>query len=107
MHRYNLDQRHPWLLPSKHYVTTLIFRNEHKKLLHCGPEQLLSSVKLRYWRLAGRQEARKITRHCIECFRFKHKPLETVMADLPKDRLQGFVRPFAISGVDYAEPIQI
>ncbi|XP_018368501.1 PREDICTED: uncharacterized protein LOC108764660 [Trachymyrmex cornetzi] len=29
------------------------------------------------------------------------------MADLPRDRLQGTVRPFTISGVDYAGPVQI
>lgn len=63
----NLDQRHPWLLPSKHHITILVFRDEHKRLLHCEPEQFLSSVRLRYWPLAGRQEARKVTRHCVEC----------------------------------------
>ncbi|XP_018371197.1 PREDICTED: uncharacterized protein LOC108766413, partial [Trachymyrmex cornetzi] len=101
------DQKHPLLLPAKHYITTLIFQEEHRRLLHCGPEQLLASIRLRYWPIVGRQEARKITRHCIECFRFKPKVIEAVMADLPKDRLQGCLRPFAISGVDYAGPIQI
>lgn len=103
----NLDQRHPWVLPAKHHITTLIFKEEHKRLLHCGPEQLLSVVRLRYWPLAGRQTARKVTRQCLECFRYKPKPLDAVMADLPKDRLRSFVRPFVISGVDYAGPIQI
>lgn len=103
----HLDQRHPWLLPSKHHITTILLREEHKKLLHCGPEQLLSTIRLRYWPLSGRHEARKITRNCWECFRQKPQPLEAVMANLPKDRLRGFVRPFTITGVDYAGPIQI
>ncbi|XP_018404101.1 PREDICTED: uncharacterized protein LOC108780784 [Cyphomyrmex costatus] len=106
----NIDQKHPYVfnvLPSRHHITTLILREEHKRLLHCGPEQLLASIRLRYWPLLGRQEARKVTRQCLECFRLKPKPLEAVMADLPKDRLQGTVRPFAISGIDYAGPIQI
>lgn len=101
------DQKYPLVLPSKHYVTTLIFQEEHRKLLHCGPKQLLASIRLRYWPLSGRQEARKITRRCIDCFRFKPKVVEAIMADLPKDRIQGYLRPFAISGVDYAGPIQI
>ncbi|XP_018407562.1 PREDICTED: uncharacterized protein LOC108783489 [Cyphomyrmex costatus] len=103
----NIDQKHPYILPSKNHITTLMLREEHKRLLHCGPEQLLASIRLRYWPLSGRHEARKVTRQCLECFRLKPKPLEAVMSDLPKDRLQGTVRPFAVSGVDYAGPIQI
>lgn len=94
-------------MPFKHFVTRLLLRNEHVKLNHCGPEQLLASVRQNYWILSGRKEARKITRSCLNCFRLRPKSAQVQMGDLPVARVTGYIRPFTISRVDYAGPIKI
>ncbi|XP_033229716.1 uncharacterized protein LOC117181261 [Belonocnema kinseyi] len=103
----SMDQKYPFIIPFKHFATTLILQREHIRLLHCGPEQLLSSVRHRYWPLSGRREARKITQKCIHCFKMKPQTLDVLMGDLPKSRLSGNLRPFTKTGVDYAGPILI
>lgn len=101
------DAKHPIILPSKHFVTRLILKEEHANLHHCGSEQLLASIRQRYWIVSGRKETRKITRSCLNCFRLRPKSTQVKMGDLPTARVTGYVRPFTISGVDYAGPIQI
>ncbi|XP_071640851.1 uncharacterized protein [Temnothorax longispinosus] len=101
------ETRHPIVLPAKHKVTRLIFRAMHKKLHHCGTEQLLATVRQRYWVLSGRREARKVTCWCLNCFRLRPPNIQVKMGDLPEERITGYLRPFAISGVDYAGPIMI
>lgn len=100
-------QRHPIVLPSRHFVTELIMQQEHLRLLHCGPELLLNSIRQQYWPLSGRREARKVTRNCLQCFRYQPTPIKTMMADLPKARLEEFSRPFDRCGIDYAGPFQL
>jgi len=36
------ETKHPIVLPSKHHITSLILREEHLRLHHCGVEQLLA-----------------------------------------------------------------
>ncbi|XP_018315281.1 uncharacterized protein [Mycetomoellerius zeteki] len=76
------DQKHQIILPVGHHVVTLIFNQEHAQRLHCGPEQLLNFVRQKYWPLNGRREAKR-------------------------SRVTETWRPFFISGVDYAGPLQM
>ncbi|XP_018315524.1 uncharacterized protein [Mycetomoellerius zeteki] len=85
---------------------TLLLREEHVKLLHYGPQQLLSSIRNRYWPQSGAREVRKITRDCVPCFRYKPKAQEHLM-DLPESRVITFCKPFKITGIDYAGPLQV
>lgn len=77
------------------------------ELLHCGPEQLLASIRLKYWPLSGRNIARHISKQCIPCFRHNPAPAKYIMGNLPTERICGYSRPFTTCGVDYAGPIQI
>ncbi|XP_029054284.1 uncharacterized protein LOC114881619 [Osmia bicornis bicornis] len=88
-------------------VTRIILEREHHRLLHFGPEQLLHSLRQRYWPLSGRREARKMTRGCLQCFRRTPRAPEVIMGDLPRDRVRGFVRPFTNTGVNYAGSLQV
>lgn len=101
------DQKHPWVLPSTHVVTLLIIESVHKRLLHASCEQVLAAVRMKFWPLSGRQSVKKVIRQCVQCFRMRPKPLEHLMGNLPDTRVNISSRPFAISGVDYAGPIQI
>ncbi|XP_043271219.1 uncharacterized protein [Venturia canescens] len=101
------DQKHQIILPAKHFVTTLILKEEHLRLHHCPPMQILHSVRHKFWPLSGHRETKKIVKACLPCFRFRPSFPEVKMGDLPAQRVCGFVRPFVTTGIDYAGPIQI
>lgn len=100
------DARHPAILPRDNYVTSLIIKSEHERLLHAGQQTTLYSLRQRYWILSGRSTVRKVLRHCIKCFKVNPKPIVQKMGDLPQDRLQP-IRAFLKTGVDYAGPILV
>lgn len=101
------EQKYPIILPANHHITTSIMRREHVRLHHCPPEQLLHAIRQRYWPIAGRREAQKIVRRCLNCFRFNPSIPEVRMGDLPKERVTKVTRPFTVTGVDYAGPFQL
>jgi len=105
--RISKEQKHPIILPAKNHITETLLREEHIRLLHCGPQQLLSSIRNKYWPLSGTREVRKVTRKCVPCFRYKPKTQEHLMADLSESSVNTFSKPFEISGVDYAGPLQV
>lgn len=77
------SQKHPMILPAKHFMTELIMKKEHLRLHHCGVEQLLYIVRQKYWILRGRREARKTNRRCLKCFKARPRSTEILMGDLP------------------------
>ncbi|KAI8433726.1 hypothetical protein MSG28_015714 [Choristoneura fumiferana] len=90
----------------KHRFTVLLFEYEHKRLLHAGPQLLLSTMRECWWPLGARNLARNVVRQCVICTRFKPKLLSPIMGNLPCERLEpGF--PFIRTGVDYAGPMYI
>lgn len=99
----NFENKHPLLLAGKHYLTKLIFENMHKALLHAGPQLLLATIRQTYWPTSGMNAAKRTTRNCVKCFRYKPKSINPIMAHLPKDRVT-CMNPFYISGIDYAGP---
>ncbi|XP_018364037.1 PREDICTED: uncharacterized protein LOC108761807 [Trachymyrmex cornetzi] len=101
------DQKHPIVLPTRHHITEILLAQEHKKLHHCGSQQLLNAVRTRYWPLSGRRETRKVGRKCIPCFRYRPNIPELIMADLPESRVTTASRPFIVCGVDYAGPFNL
>ncbi|XP_037293643.1 uncharacterized protein LOC119189067 [Manduca sexta] len=103
---FDYDKKHPVLLCGKHRFTSLLFRSEHKRLLHAGPQLLLSNIRECWWPLGGRNLARKTVHQCVTCSRLKSVTLKPIMGDLPAKRLEeGF--PFKFCGVDYAGPVMI
>ncbi|XP_068994219.1 uncharacterized protein [Neodiprion pinetum] len=74
------------ILPTRHLITKMILKKEHIQLHRCGPENLLCSIRSKYWPLSGRREARKVTNGCLLCFRNKPKTPEVMMGDLPSER---------------------
>jgi len=82
-------------------------QENHKKLLHCSPEQLLHHTRQRYWPINGRRLAKKTVKSCLQCFRCRPAMPNALMGDLPKERVAMASRPFTVTGVDYAGPFQI
>ncbi|XP_050540356.1 uncharacterized protein LOC126904996 [Daktulosphaira vitifoliae] len=101
------DRKNPILLPSKSAFTMLLFKYEHIRLLHSGPQALLAAVREQYWPINGRNIARYTVHKCIPCFKSKPMVFQPIMGNLPSSRVDAFERAFFAAGVDYAGPINI
>lgn len=97
------DTKHPILLPAAARITTLILEHEHRRLLHCGPEALLASVRQRYWPINGRSACRQLVRNCVLCLKANPTEAQQQMGQLPKHRIEAAF-PFVNCGIDYAGP---
>lgn len=102
----SFNEKHPLLLDRKHVLTKMIFRDEHLRLQHAGPQLLLFSLRQRYWVPSGMNVAKQTVRLCVKCFRAKPKTQNSLMGDLPKHRVQ-IAKPFSITGIDYAGPMML
>lgn len=100
------ERKHPLLIPSHHRLTELIIDHNHCKLKHPGPSALQTHLQRLFWIQSARRVIRSRLRLCIPCFRTRPQSVQPKMAALPKYRVQQ-IKPFAITGVDYAGPITI
>lgn len=98
------ETKHPVVLPARHIFTRLLVRHYHERLIHAGPQLLLSVMRLRFWPLGGRSVAKQIVHQCLKCFRSKPKTVQQLMGDLPVSRVT-VSRPFLRTGVDYFGPL--
>jgi len=103
---YNFNKKHPLIISGKHHLTKLIFKREHIKLLHVGPQALLAAIRDTYWPISGRNISKKIVHDCVVCFRNNPRSIQALMGDLPADRIQPSY-PFQITGVDYGGPFLV
>ena len=99
-------QKHPILLPAKHLLTKLLFRQEHNNLLHIGALGLLNHLRELYWPIRGTQLARATVRSCIKCFKINPRNFQPLMGNLPSARITP-APPFLNCGVDFAGPFQL
>ncbi|XP_062538652.1 uncharacterized protein LOC134206926 [Armigeres subalbatus] len=100
------DFKHPIVLPKGHRLTRLLIESYHERLLHAGPQLLLSTVRLKFWPLGGRDIARQVVHHCYKCFRAKPSPVKQFMGELPAERVT-VARPFSRTGIDYFGPLYV
>ncbi|KAI8438475.1 hypothetical protein MSG28_010976 [Choristoneura fumiferana] len=103
---YSYDKKHPMLLLAKHTLTQLIMKHEHIRLLHAGPQLLLTSVRDTVWPVGGRCLARSTARNCVTCRRAAGRTLKNIMGNLPPQRLNPDF-PFAATAVDFGGPFLI
>lgn len=64
--------------------------------MHAGPQQILFSIRGKFWVVSGRNFVNAVVDQCVRCYKFKAKPIQPKMGDLPKERLTFRVgkRPF-------------
>ncbi|XP_072379310.1 uncharacterized protein [Diabrotica undecimpunctata] len=103
---YSYDKKHPIIVSAHNPLTKLIFKSEHLKLMHAGPQLLLSSLRQSIWPVSGRNLAKLTVRQCVTCFRFNAKNTNPIMGNLPKTRFDAGY-PFKVCGVDYGGPFII
>nr|XP_049702535.1 uncharacterized protein LOC126055847 [Helicoverpa armigera] len=103
---FDYDKKHPMILDAKHQFTQLLFRQQHERLFHAGPQHLLASIRERFWAIGGRNLARSTTKKCLLCTRFRGKTIQPIMGNLPSERTYSMF-PFYTCGVDFAGPFTI
>ena len=95
------------ILPGKNDLTKLIILNEHQSLLCVGPDQVLASLRNKYWIIGGKRIVRDtIRKYCFKCKRRYAQQGFEIMAQLPKTRLIA-TRPFQATGFDAFGPLGI
>lgn len=100
------DRKHPPILPAHNHFTALIFRNLHETLLHASPVATLQQLRLQYWPLGGRREAKRVLSGCVACFRTSARVAEQLMGAMPSERVTP-KRAFQSVGLDFAGPVNI
>ncbi|XP_060846095.1 uncharacterized protein LOC132925744 [Rhopalosiphum padi] len=102
----DIYQRHPIVLPADDHFTRLLFKHEHERCMHGGPQATLSTIRLQYWPLNGRNIARSTVHKCVKCFKYKPIVVQPIMGQLPADRVEP-ARAFLKCGIDFAGPFLI
>ncbi|UYV63113.1 hypothetical protein LAZ67_2003172 [Cordylochernes scorpioides] len=100
----SFDQKHPIILPKAHYITQLVIRHYHERLLHAGVQLTLSAIGEKYWIPSGRCLVKQILFKCIKCARFRTKAVQQLTGNLPTSRTN-WTRPFTKTGIDFAGPV--
>jgi len=97
----------PYLLPSRHYFTTLVIQNAHVTQLHCGTNATLTTLRQRYWIPAARQHIKSIIRQCIVCKKTSGQPY--AIPDPPPlvKSSVSYSDPFTITGVDFTGALYV
>ncbi|XP_015189653.1 PREDICTED: uncharacterized protein LOC107073478 [Polistes dominula] len=100
----SFHEKCPILLPSHHHVTDLIIRRLHEQNFHAGIQTTPYALRQRFWLLDGKNQVRRIVRHCVRCIRFRASGIQYKMGDLPSSRVQE-ATAFSHVGVDFFGPI--
>lgn len=97
--------KRPYLLPSKHRLTSLIIADEHEKICHSGMNATIVQIRQSYYIPRIKQRVKSFIKTCLTCRREHGKAYpQPAMPALPSYRVNQ-TNPFAITGVDYGGPI--
>ncbi|XP_011687096.1 PREDICTED: uncharacterized protein LOC105449538 [Wasmannia auropunctata] len=106
MSSLSFTQKHPVLIPNRHYLSDCIIREIHEKHHHAGIQHTLYFLRQNFWLSDSRNQVRKIIRKCVRCFRFDASAVEYKMGNLPPARVREAM-PFSHTGIDYCGPFYI
>ncbi len=98
------DEKHPYILPKGHHVSTLLVRHYHEGVAHQGrhlTEGALRSAGV--WIIGGKKLVSSVIHGCVICRKLRGKTEEQILADLPADRLTT-EPPFTRVGLDVFGP---
>ena len=96
------ETKHPIFLSKQRFLTTLILRNAHERVMHNRVKDTLTEVRSKFWIVKGRSFVKWIIRKCVLCQRFESKSCRNP----PPPPLPTFwvceEPPFSCTGVDFA-----
>lgn len=99
--------RHPIIIATDHPLAKLIINDRHLKIHHAGVEHTLSVVREQFYLLQGRRAIRRTLARCEPCKIQCSLPKPPRMANLPKERLEAFIRVFTNVGLDCFGPFSV
>lgn len=85
----------------------LIVLEKHRHALHGEHLRTAAEVRMKYWILGDMNLSRAIVRGCIARKRFRWKPAQQKMANLPEFRVKACTPPFRTTLVDYLGPVNV
>ncbi|XP_062706112.1 uncharacterized protein LOC134287683 [Aedes albopictus] len=99
--------RYPIVLPKQHPITFLIVDWFHRRFRHANHETVINELRQRFEIAKLRSLVQRVSKSCLFCRVNKALPKPPVMAPLPFERLEPFVRPFTYVGLDYFGPLYV
>ncbi|EYC20167.1 hypothetical protein Y032_0022g485 [Ancylostoma ceylanicum] len=97
----------PIYLPRKGLLNERIATQLHRDLAHCGSNQLVHSLRNKFWIPADKTLCRRTIRSCTTCQRHNAFPFKYPrMGPLPPERVTQSP-PFSFTGVDMMGPLVI
>lgn len=99
--------KHPVIVPKGHWITKLLIRHCHGKVVHQGRGMTVNEIRNQgYWIINCCSEVYRYIGACVTCRKLRAVVQEQKMADLPEDRVEQ-APPFQFCGVDYFGPYMI
>ena len=95
------EMKHPILLSAKHPIVRKLIEVAHESNYHEKTEYVRSILQQKYWIIGLRNALTNVKLKCVKCRKQQVGGVQPFMADLPKERLEERVLPFAKTGVDY------
>ena len=102
-----MESKHQIILPKEDHVTSVIIDDYHRACGHSGRENVLASVRQKFWITQGSSTVRSILERCVSCRRRQAPLCQQKMADLPESRVLAKKPPFTSVGMDYFGPFQV
>ncbi|XP_014206654.1 uncharacterized protein LOC106638119 [Copidosoma floridanum] len=100
------SERHPIVLPGNDTIVKQLVQDKHINTLHGGVQLMLSKLYRTVWITRAHQLVTRVYRTCYKYIRHNQRRGHQQMAALPAQRVTP-LRPFAITGIDYAGPIPV
>ena len=88
-------QKCPIILP-EHHVTRLIILDAHKRNGHVGSNHTMTILRRRFFLLRGYKQVRNVLKTCVQCIKYHGQPMQQLMSDLPKERVETSQPPFHV-----------
>ncbi|XP_053381914.1 uncharacterized protein LOC128549337 [Mercenaria mercenaria] len=97
-------QKHPVIVPGKHYVARLLVGHFHSLVKHQGRHLTEGAVRdAGFWVIDGKRLVTSLIFQCVTCKKLRGKFLGQNMSNLPVDRVQQ-AAPFTYVGADVFGP---
>lgn len=98
--RISYAARNPVILPNRHALVEVFITHHHEKNFHMGEEMTIADIRERARVIDVRAVVQRVKRSCQLCKILRAKPMMPVMGELPSQRVDFGVKPFADVGLD-------
>ncbi|XP_064642461.1 uncharacterized protein LOC135496842 [Lineus longissimus] len=102
-----LDRKFPILLSKTSFLSTLIIRDAHQRIVHYGTGATMCELRKKFWITSMRSTVRQVVKRCVICKVVAGRPYLTPLApELPEFRLNELTA-FRASAVDFTGHIYV